>query len=249
MQASESRLAIEDQSTWLHAGGMSSTIRLAPLGPLEQLRAGRLGRRIPQLLVGLWIYGLSMAMMIRSGLGLDPWDVFHAGIAAHVDLTFGTIVVITGAFVLLLWIPIRQAPGLGTITNVILIGVATDVSLATIDRPAGILARTLLLLGGIGLNGLAGALYIGAQLGPGPRDGLMTGLVARTGWPIRVVRTGLEVTVLVIGFLLGGTVGLGTVLYAVAIGPIVQELLPRLLVELDGQTPADLGLAVEGSIP
>ncbi|WP_460853106.1 membrane protein YczE [Nocardioides montaniterrae] len=228
---------------------MSSTIRLAPLGPLEQLRAGRLGRRIPQLLVGLWIYGLSMAMMIRSGLGLDPWDVFHAGIAAHVDLTFGTIVVITGAFVLLLWIPIRQAPGLGTITNVILIGVATDVSLATIDRPAGILARTLLLLGGIGLNGLAGALYIGAQLGPGPRDGLMTGLVARTGWPIRVVRTGLEVTVLVIGFLLGGTVGLGTVLYAVAIGPIVQELLPRLLVELDGQTPADLGLAVEGSIP
>ena len=208
-------------------------IRLADLGPMEQLRAGRLGRRIPQLLVGLWIYGLSMAMMIRSGLGLDPWDVFHAGVAAHVSLSFGTIVVVVGALVLLLWIPIRQAPGLGTIANVILIGVATDVSLATIHRPADVFARTFLLLGGIALNGLAGALYIGAQLGPGPRDGLMTGLVGRTGWPIRVVRTGLEVSVLVIGFLLGGTVGLGTVLYAVAIGPIVQELLPRVMVDLD----------------
>jgi len=212
----------------------TTPVRLAELGPLEQLHAGRLGRRIPQLLVGLWIYGLSMAMMIRSGLGLDPWDVFHAGVAAHVSLTFGTIVVVVGVLVLLLWIPIRQAPGLGTIANVILIGVATDVSLATIHQPADIFARTFLLLGGIGLNGLAGALYIGAQLGPGPRDGLMTGLVARTGWPIRVVRTGLELSVLVIGFLLGGTVGIGTVLYAVAIGPIVQELLPRVMVDVGG---------------
>lgn len=212
---------------------MSAPARLTTIGPAAQLRAGRLGRRIPQLFVGLWIYGLSMAMMIRSRLGLDPWDVFHSGVVAHLPLSFGTIVVIVGAFVLLLWIPLRQAPGFGTVSNVVLIGVATDVSLAMLHSPHDLFARALLLVGGVVLNGLAGALYIGAQLGPGPRDGLMTGLVARTGWPIRVVRTGIEVSVLVIGFLLGGTVGLGTVLYAVAIGPIVQELLPLCVVDIE----------------
>lgn len=207
---------------------------LARLGPMEQLRAGRLGRRLPQLLVGLWLYGLSMAMMVRSRLGLDPWDVFHAGVARHLPVSFGTIVVVVGVVVLLLWIPLRQAPGLGTMANVVLIGVATDVSLALIDPPHALVPRALLLVGGIVLNGLAGALYIGAQLGPGPRDGLMTGLVARTGWPLRLVRTGIEVTVLVTGFLLGGTVGLGTLLYAAGIGPIVQALLPLLTVRLRG---------------
>ena len=211
---------------------------LSVLGPMAQLRAGRLGRRIPQLLVGLWIYGLSMAMMIRSDLGLDPWDVFHAGVVAHLPLSFGTVVVIVGAFVLLLWIPLRQAPGLGTVANVVLIGVATDVTLALIHTPSDVFARAALLLGGIALNGLAGALYIGAQLGPGPRDGLMTGLTARTGLPLRLVRTSIEVTVLVTGFLMGGTVGLGTVLYAVGIGPIVQELLPLVTVRLDEPGPA-----------
>lgn len=230
---------------------MSSTNPLARLGPMAQLRAGRLGRRLPQLLVGLWIYGLSMAMMIRGQLGLDPWDVFHSGIVAHVPLSFGTVVIIAGALVLLLWIPLRQAPGLGTIANVILIGVATDVSLAMIHTPDDVLARALLLVGGVVVNGLAGALYIGAQLGPGPRDGLMTGLHARTGIPIRVVRTGLELTVLVTGFLMGGSVGLGTVLYAAAIGPIVQELLPLFTVRLDvpddiGEGPTEIG-AVEAA--
>ncbi|MCL2541627.1 MAG: hypothetical protein FWE71_04100 [Nocardioidaceae bacterium] len=208
-------------------------VQLSALGPMAQLRAGRLGRRVPQLLVGLWIYGTSMAMMIRSHLGLDPWDVFHAGVVSHLPLSFGTIVIIVGALVLLLWIPLRQAPGFGTIANVILIGIATDVSLAWIHTPRDVMVRAFLLIGGVALNGLAGALYIGAQLGPGPRDGLMTGIVARTGWPLRVVRTAIEVGVLVSGFCLGGTVGLGTLLYAVAIGPIVQELLPLVTVRLD----------------
>lgn len=211
---------------------MPATTPLAAIGPLAQLRAGHLGRRIPQLLVGLWVYGLSMGMMIRSHLGLDPWDVFHAGVVAHLPLSFGTVVIIVGALVLLLWIPLRQAPGLGTIANVILIGVATDVTLGMLHTPHDVFARAFLLLGGILLNGLAGALYIGAQLGPGPRDGLMTGLVRRTGLPLRLVRTAIELSVLVTGFLLGGTVGLGTVLYAVAIGPIVQELLPLVTVPL-----------------
>ena len=178
-----------------------------------------------------------MAMMIRSHLGLDPWDVFHSGVVGHLPLSFGTIVIIVGAFVLLLWIPIRQMPGLGTIANVVLIGIATDVSLGMLHTPSDVFVRAFLLIGGIVLNGLAGELYIGAQLGPGPRDGLMTGISRRTGWPIRVVRTGIEVTVLVTGFLLGGAIGLGTVLYAVAIGPIVQELLPVVTVSLEGPEP------------
>jgi uncharacterized membrane protein YczE len=189
-----------------------------------------------QLTVGLWLYGASMAMVIRGALGLDPWDVFHAGVMTHVGLSFGTVVIAVGALVLLLWIPLRQMPGLGTVANVVLIGVATDVTLAMLTAPDALLPRAALLVGGVVLNGLAGALYIGAQLGPGPRDGLMTGLARRTGRSIRLVRTSLEVTVLVAGFLLGGQVGLGTVLYAVAIGPLVQLFLPWTIVELDVPT-------------
>lgn len=209
---------------------------LAALTPREQLRAGRLPRRLVQLTVGLWLYGASMAMVIRGALGLDPWDVFHAGVMTHVGLSFGTVVIAVGALVLLLWIPLRQMPGLGTVANVVLIGVATDVTLAMLTAPDALLPRAALLVGGVVLNGLAGALYIGAQLGPGPRDGLMTGLARRTGRSIRLVRTSLEVTVLVAGFLLGGQVGLGTVLYAVAIGPLVQLFLPWTIVELDVPT-------------
>lgn len=203
------------------------------LSPLEQLRAGRLPRRLAQLVVGLWLYGASMAMVIEGALGLDPWDVFHAGVMQRVGLSFGTIVIIVGALVLLLWIPLRQAPGLGTIANVILIGVATDVTLAMLAAPDGLATRLAFLVGGIVINGLAGALYIGAQLGPGPRDGLMTGLVRRTGLSVRLVRTTLELTVLTIGFALGGQVGLGTLLYAVSIGPLVQFFLPWTVVRLD----------------
>ena len=180
------------------------------------------------------LYGVSMAMMIRSTLGLDPWDVFHAGIATHVPLTFGQVTIIVGALVLLLWVPLRQWPGLGTVANVVVIGLAADAGLALIGPPESLWARILLLGSGIVLNGVAGGLYIGSQLGPGPRDGLMTGFARRTGLSIRLVRTTIEVVVLVVGWLLGGPVGLGTVLYAVSIGPLVQFFLPRLTVDLAG---------------
>jgi uncharacterized membrane protein YczE len=206
---------------------------LLPLTPLEQLRAGRMPRRLIQLLTGLVLYGGSMALMIRAGLGLDPWDVFHFGVSQHVSLSFGTVVIVVGALVLLLWAPLRQWPGLGTIANVVVIGLATDASLALLPVPQALWVRTVLLLSGIGLNAVAGALYIGSQLGPGPRDGLMTGLVRRTGLSVRVVRTSLELTVLATGWLLGGVVGVGTVVYALLIGPLVHVLLPRLTVRLE----------------
>ncbi len=177
-----------------------------------------------------------MALMLRSHLGLDPWDVFHQGVAAHVPLTIGQVTILTGAVVLLLWIPLKQWPGLGTVLNVILIGLAMDATLALVPDPqlgTDWAWRAVLLAAGIVLNGIAGGLYIGAQLGPGPRDGLMTGLAPLTGRSIGLVRTLIEVTVLAIGWLLGGTVGVGTVAYAVTIGPLVQFFLPRLEVGLD----------------
>jgi uncharacterized membrane protein YczE len=210
---------------------------LASLTPRQQLRAGRTTRRLVQLAVGLALYGVSMGMMVRSELGLDPWDVFHYGIAQHLPVSFGTVTIIVGVAVLLLWIPLRQWPGLGTVANVIVIGLATDATLALLDAPDLLAARVALLVGGIVLNGLAGALYIGSQFGPGPRDGLMTGLVRRTGRSFRLVRTSIEVTVLVVGWLLGGVVGLGTVLYAVLIGPVVQLFLPIFTVPLEAPGP------------
>jgi uncharacterized membrane protein YczE len=206
---------------------------LANLTPLQQLRAPRLPRRMTQLLVGLVLYGLSLAMMVESYLGLDPWDVLHDGLADRLPMSFGTVVILAGALVLLLWIPLRQMPGVGTVANVVVVGLASDAGLALLERPDSLLARGFLLGGGILLNALAGALYIGAQLGPGPRDGLMTGLVHRTGWSVRVVRTSLEVTVLAVGFVLGGTVGLGTALYALSIGPLLQLFLRFTVVPVD----------------
>jgi uncharacterized membrane protein YczE len=218
---------------------MRRHVPLRNLSPRQQLHAGRLPRRLVQLLVGLTLYGVSMAMMIRSTLGLDPWDVFHAGIATHVPLSFGQVTIIVGALVLLLWVPLRQWPGLGTIANVVVIGLAADAGLALITPPEALWSRALLLGSGIVLNGIAGGLYIGSQLGPGPRDGLMTGFSRRTGLSIRLVRTTIEVVVLGVGWLLGGPVGLGTVLYAVTIGPLVQFFLPRLTVDLGPEiTPA-----------
>jgi uncharacterized membrane protein YczE len=210
-------------------------VELADLGPLAQLRAGRLGRRIPQLLVGLWLYGFAMALFIRSGLGLDPWDVFHAGLQRLLGWSFGTVVIAVGFAVLLLWIPLRQWPGLGTIANAVVIGVATDATLAMVPPADGWPSAWALLIGGLVVNGLAGGLYIGSQLGPGPRDGLMTGLARRTSWSLRLVRTGLELTVLGIGWAMGGTVGIGTVVYAVTIGPLVQFFLPLVTVRLHPQ--------------
>lgn len=183
-------------------------------------------RRLIQLVLGLYLYGASMALLLRAGLGLDPWDVFHQGLSAHIGLSFGMLVNVVGALVLLLWIPLRQRPGIGTIANVLVIGTSVDLTMIFLPSIDDMAVRAGLLLGGVALNGIAGATYIGAGLGPGPRDGLMTGLVRRTGWSIRLVRTGIELAVLALGWLLGGTVGVGTVLYALAIGPLVQTFLP-----------------------
>lgn len=213
--------------------GMRRHVSLQNLTPLEQLRAGRLPRRVTQLLLGLTLYGVSMAMMIRSTLGLDPWDVFHAGLVNHVPLTFGQMTIVVGALVLLLWVPLRQWPGLGTVANVVVIGLAADAGLALIPAPESLWARVPLLVSGLVLNAVAGGLYIGSQLGPGPRDGLMTGFARRTGLSIRLVRTTIEIVVLAVGWVLGGPVGLGTVLYAVSIGPLVQYFLPRLTIDLE----------------
>ena len=183
-------------------------------------------RRLPQLVAGLALYGTSMAMQIRATLGVNPWDALHQGLTTHLPLSFGLATAITGVVVLLLWFPLRQRPGIGTVANVVVIAVSVDAALALLPAPEGLPARVALLVGGVVLNGVASAAYIGARLGPGPRDGLMTGLAARTGWSIRLVRTGIEVTVLSVGWLLGGTVGVGTVLYALAIGPLTQAFLP-----------------------
>lgn len=194
--------------------------------------------RLVRLLVGLFLYGFTMAMLVESTLGLDPWDVFHEGVANQVPLTFGQVVIVTGAIVLLLWIPLKQMPGIGTILNVIVIGLAADFGIAVIDQPDNIWLRGLLLVGGVVGNGFAGALYIGAKLGSGPRDGLWLGLVRITGRSVRLWRTTIEVTVLAVGFVLGGTVGVGTVLYALTIGPIVQFFLPLVEVNLrSGRLP------------
>jgi len=199
--------------------------QLADLGPIQQLRTGRLGRRLPQLYVGLVAYGVSLALMVRGDLGLAPWDVLHSGLIRYLPITLGQAVVLMSFVVLLLWIPLREKPGLGTISNALVVGFSADATLALLDRPDAMALRIALMAGGIVLCGLASALYIGAQLGRGPRDGLMTGLAARTGASLRLVRIGLEVTVLAIGAVLGGTVGVGTVLYALAIGPLVQFFL------------------------
>jgi uncharacterized membrane protein YczE len=185
-------------------------------------------RRLAQLYAGLVLYGASLALQIQAGLGLDPWDVFHQGVSEKTGLSFGTVVIVVGALVLLAWIPLRQRPGIGTVSNVIVVGLAADASLAVLPEAGSFAVGLAMLLSGIGLNAVAGAAYLGAGLGPGPRDGLMTGLVALTGRSVRLVRTSLEVLVLVVGIFLGGTVGLGTVLYALSIGPLLHVLIPPL---------------------
>ncbi|GGM43376.1 YitT family protein [Dactylosporangium sucinum] len=197
----------------------------------ESGKTNRFGRRFVQLQLGLILYGLSMALLIRAHLGLDPWDVFHQGVSERTGLSFGTVVIITGAVVLLLWIPLRQRPGLGTVSNVVVIGLAADLALRLVPDAGAWWLRGALAVGGILLNGFATALYIGARMGPGPRDGLMTGLARRFPWlSIRLARTAVEVTVLALGWLLGGSVGVATVLYALGIGPLTQLFLPRLTV-------------------
>ncbi|MFC4454222.1 YitT family protein [Deinococcus sonorensis] len=198
-----------------------------------------LPRRLLQLLLGLTLYGVSLALMLRANLGLDPWDVFHQGLARHLGWSIGTVVNVMGAVVLLLWWPIRQRPGLGTVLNVLVVGSVVDVTLSLLPPASSLTERIILLPCGVLLNAVATAAYIGARLGPGPRDGLMTGLVRRTGRPVRVVRTAIELSVLAAGWLLGGSVGVGTVAYALLIGPLVQPLLPLFAVPETSPIPQE----------
>ncbi|MBA3797927.1 MAG: hypothetical protein H0X18_02230 [Geodermatophilaceae bacterium] len=190
----------------------------------------RLPRRLTQLYLGLILYGLSMALIIESALGNMPWDVLHQGAAKQTGLSIGTVAAIVGALVLIAWIPLRERPGIGTISNVIVISVAVDVFLNVLPAPDPLGARIGYAAGGILLNGIATAAYIGAALGPGPRDGLMTGIVRRTGGSVRLVRTSIEIAVVAIGWALGGTLGFSTAAYALLIGPLVQIFLPRLAI-------------------
>ncbi|MDT7757403.1 MAG: hypothetical protein QOH27_3301 [Mycobacterium sp.] len=212
-------------------------------------RAVRAATRGGALLVGLIGYGLSMALMVEAGLGLDPWDVFHQGLSKQTGMTIGVASAVVGVAVLLLWIPLRNRPGIGTVANVIVIAVTVDASLALLPTPSAMPIRIAMMLGAVVLNAISTVLYIGAGLGPGPRDGLMTGLVARTGRSVRLVRTSIEVTVLIVGWLLGGTVGVGTAVYAFGIGPLVQlcvHLTPRRWLAVSGWAFTDGSLTTMG---
>ncbi|NUR27112.1 MAG: hypothetical protein HOV83_14915 [Catenulispora sp.] len=184
-------------------------------------------RRLPQLLVGLALYGFSLSLMVRAALGVNPWSVLYEGLEKHTPLSFGAISAVIGAVVLLAWIPLRQRPTLGTFANIVVLAFASDVGLSVIPDDASLALRAVLLLTGILLNGFSVAVYVGARLGPGPRDGIMTGTAARTGRSIRSVRTAMEISVLAAGWLLGGGVGVGTVMYSLAVGPITQFFMPR----------------------
>lgn len=209
---------------------------LRDLGPVGQLKAGRLPRRLSQLLIGLFLFGLSISLLLEANLGSMPWDVLHQGLARLLPLSIGTIMILTGLAVLILWVPLREAPGIGTLANAVLIGIFTDVWLLVLPDPAalthGLIWQIAFAVGGIALNGYATALYIGSQFGRGPRDGLMTGLARKTGRSLRLVRTGLEVAVVSVGWLLGGVLGWATLAFALTIGPLVQAFLPYTIIDL-----------------
>jgi uncharacterized membrane protein YczE len=211
------------------AGAASPGQRGQRSSRMRRARARRLPRRLLQLYAGLILFGVSVALMIRARLGLDSWDVFHQGLAERTGLPFGWIVIAVSAVVLLLWIPLRQRPGIGTLSNAVVVGLVVDAALMLLPPPRLIALRAGFLIGGILVNGVATGLYIGAGLGPGPRDGLMTGLASK-GLSIRTARTGIELSVLAAGWALGGTVGAGTLLYAVSIGPLAHYFIPRLAI-------------------
>lgn len=204
------------------------------------------------LLVGLIGYGFSMAMMVRAGLGLDPWDVFHQGLAGRTGTTIGMASAVVGVAVLVAWIPLRNRPGIGTLANVVVIAVTVDAGMALLPSPSELPVRVAMMLGAVLLNAVSTVLYIGAGLGAGPRDGLMTGLVARTGLSVRLVRTCIEASVLTVGWLLGGTIGVSTLVYAFGIGPLVQLILrvtPRRWLAASGWTFPDTRLTTMGECP
>ena len=191
------------------------------------IETNRLLFRVAWLHLGLVGFGVSLALLIKARLGLDPWDVLNQGIAKHLDVQIGWVVDIVGGAVLLAWIPLRQRPGIGTVCNVIVVGLVVNGALAVLPDVRTLPIRIALLAAAVVLNAASSGCYIGAGLGPGPRDGLMTGLAAR-GHSIRVVRTAIEVSVLALGFALGGSVGIGTLVYAATIGPLIHVFLPRL---------------------
>ncbi len=203
----------------------------------------RLPRRIVQLLIGLFLYGIGIAFIVRGAIGAAPWDVLTQGIATHVPLSFGVITVLTSAVVLLFWIPLRQRPGIGTLLNALLVGPAADVGLALIPAGNPLWLRIVFFVVGLIVLAAATGLYIGSQFGPGPRDGLMTGLHQRTGWQIWIVRTGIEVAVVLIGWLLGGNVGLGTLAFALLIGPLCQYFLRIFAIRIESVDAAEKTVA------
>ncbi len=192
--------------------------------------------RLPGLLAGLVIFGIGIALMAAAGLGLGPWEVLHQGISRYTGIPLGTVSILLGFPILLLWIPLGEYPGIGTVLNVLVIGSATNVALPLLPVPTELVPQLAMMLAGVVVIGIGSGLYLGAHLGPGPRDGLMTGMHGRFGWSVRRARTAVEVTVLIAGFLLGGTVGIGTVVFAFGIGPVVQTALRV----LDRETPADI---------
>ncbi|MCH1881533.1 hypothetical protein [Agrococcus sp. ARC_14] len=194
--------------------------------PIDALGPADTAARVAQLLVGLFLYGISLSLLVRATLGVGPWDVFSLGIANHLPMSYGTATVVVSGIVLLLWIPLRQRPGIGTLLNALLVGPAADLGLWLIPAPTELWAQILMLVGSIVLLAIATGIYIAPQLGPGPRDGLMTGLVRITGWRIWIVRTLIEGTALLIGWLLGGPVGVGTVIFAFGVGPLIGVFLP-----------------------
>ncbi|MBF4568136.1 hypothetical protein ITJ57_05065 [Plantibacter sp. VKM Ac-2880] len=206
-------------------------------------------RRVLQLLIGLFLYGIAIAMIVRGAVGVAPWDVLTQGLNLRTGLTFGLITIIVGGVVLLAWIPLKQRPGVGTVLNVLLVGPSADIGLALIPADLDLWARILLFAGGLLLLGVASGLYIGGNFGPGPRDGLMTGIHRVTGWPIWVGRTGVEVVVLGVGWLLGGNVGIGTVLFAVLIGPICGYTIPLFRIAPSTARPAAGEATLEGDTP
>ncbi|MGJ4804604.1 YczE/YyaS/YitT family protein [Luteimonas sp. SDU82] len=185
-----------------------------------------LALRLSKLLSGVFLYGFAMSLMVRAGLGVAPWDVLNLGLVRQTGLSFGTLTVLIGVGVLLLWWPLRQRPGLGTVLNALLVGPSAQFGLWLLPDVHGVWQQVLVFGSGLLLLALATGLYIGARFGPGPRDGLMTGLHARTGWPVWAVRSGIEGSVLLAGWWMGGTVGLGTLAFALLIGPLVGRTLP-----------------------
>lgn len=219
----------------------------------QRSRPAELHRRIPRLLLGLVICGWGIALLVTADLGLGPWDVLHQGLADRTGISIGRVTILVGFVVLLAWLPLRERPGLGTVCNVLLIGLVLDGALGVLETPDSLAARSLMMLAGPVLFGIGSGFYLGAGLGAGPRDGIMTGL-ARRGLPIAGVRTVMEVSALVAGWLLGGTVGVGTVVFAFGVGPVVHVALPRLTVTTSDAVhtsagDADAAVAPQGSAP